>query len=118
MFTITSNGDELGTAIVNVSPIEWGHFLLVPKLSENLSQRLTRGAIQLGLEAINLSKDKHFRLMFNSLLAWASGRFLEVSIRPLRKFGLISKVQKLIFRDLYSKSLALSLFYLSWRVGA
>ena len=118
MFTITSNGDELGTAIVNVSPIEWGHFLLVPKLSENLSQRLTRGAIQLGLEAINLSKDKHFRLMFNSLLAWASGRFLKVSIRPLRKFGLISKVQKLIFRDLYSKSLALSLFYLSWRVGA
>lgn len=31
------------TAIVNVSPIEWGHFLLVPNLEGNLMQKITTG---------------------------------------------------------------------------
>merc|ERR1711935_575503 len=72
MFELMKNGINQATAIVNVSPIEWGHFLLVPKLDANLQQRLTFDSIRIGLEMINLSTDVHFRLMFNSLLAWAS----------------------------------------------
>ena len=72
MFELVKDGINQATAIVNVSPIEWGHFLLVPKLDANLQQRLTFDSIRIGLEMINLSSDVHFRLMFNSLLAWAS----------------------------------------------
>ena len=74
MFSLIDENDKsVAVAIVNVSPIEWGHFLLVPRMEDNLAQRLNSDSIQIGLEMINLSKDKHFRLMFNSLLAWASG---------------------------------------------
>ena len=56
------------TAIVNVSPIEWGHFLLVAELEKELKQRLTFETIRLGIETINLFKNRYMRLMFNSLL--------------------------------------------------
>jgi len=59
-------------AIVNVSPIEWGHFLLVPQVEENLPQRLNPRAVSLALEVLNLSNKQHFRMMYNSLLGWAS----------------------------------------------
>ena len=35
--------DSSATAIANVSPIEWGHFLLVPNMQQNLMQKITRG---------------------------------------------------------------------------
>ena len=74
MFSLNDENDRpVAVAIVNVSPIEWGHFLLVPRLEDNLAQRLSSDSIQIGLEMINLSRDKYFRLMYNSLLAWASG---------------------------------------------
>ena len=63
------------TAIVNVSPIEWGHFLLVAELESALKQRLTFDTIRLGIETINLFQNRHMRLMFNSLLGkilWSS----------------------------------------------
>ena len=56
------------TAIVNVSPIEWGHFLLVAELESAFKQRLTCDTIRLGIETINLFQNRHMRLMFNSLL--------------------------------------------------
>ena len=61
-------GTITATAIVNVSPIEWGHFLLVAELESALKQRLTFETIRLGIETINLFQNPHMRLMFNSLL--------------------------------------------------
>ena len=61
-------GTFTATAIVNVSPIEWGHFLLVAELESALKQRLTFETIRLGIETINLFQNPHMRLMFNSLL--------------------------------------------------
>ena len=70
----------IATAIVNVSPIEWGHFLLVAELESALKQRLTFETIRLGIETINLFKNPHMRLMFNSLLG-------KILVRNWNSFG-------------------------------
>lgn len=53
-------------AIVNVSPIEWGHFLLVPDLEDNLPQQLTHRAVTVALEMMNLTQNIHFRVRESS----------------------------------------------------
>ena len=71
LFEIDGGGggvESRSSAIINVSPIEWGHYLLVPQIEKKLPQRLTEKTIKIGIEIINLSKDNHCRLMFNSLL--------------------------------------------------
>ncbi|PVD26233.1 hypothetical protein C0Q70_13903 [Pomacea canaliculata] len=58
--------------IINVSPMEYGHVLLVPHIDACLTQMLTESSIQACLEMILLSKHRGFRIGFNSLCAFAS----------------------------------------------
>jgi hypothetical protein len=60
------NNGAKTVAIVNVSPIEWGHFLLVPELENNLAQRLNATAVRKAIEMMKLTKDKYFRVSENS----------------------------------------------------
>ena len=107
MFSLNDENDRpVAVAIVNVSPIEWGHFLLVPRLEDNLAQRLSSDSIQIGLEMINLSKDKYFRLMYNSLLAWASGLGVSfVIFRTVPAYG--NKREKMSFKTFISEIIIL-----------
>lgn len=63
---------ERQLVIINVSPLEYGHVLLVPDVDACRPQILTESAIRLSLEMMLLSKHRGFRVGFNSLCAFAS----------------------------------------------
>ena len=44
--------------IVNVSPLEFGHVLLVPEVTSQLPQALTLESIRLGIELLLLSANR------------------------------------------------------------
>lgn len=58
--------------IINVSPLEYGHSLLVPSINSCLPQILTEEALLLSLETAMLTNHRGFRLGFNSLCAYSS----------------------------------------------
>ena len=58
--------------IINVSPIDRGHCLLVPNVDAGLPQVLTVHSVMLALEVMNLSTSPHIKIAFNSLCAFAS----------------------------------------------
>ncbi|GAA6107827.1 GDP-D-glucose phosphorylase 1 [Tachysurus ichikawai] len=64
--------------IINVSPLEFGHCLLVPEPSRCHPQILTPLALQIGVESLFLSADPGFRVGFNSLGAFASVNHLHL----------------------------------------
>ncbi|XP_060035432.1 GDP-D-glucose phosphorylase 1 isoform X2 [Erinaceus europaeus] len=64
--------------VINVSPLEWGHVLLVPEPARGLPQRLLPGALRAGLEAVLLSSHPGFRVGFNSLGGLASVNHLHL----------------------------------------
>ncbi|XP_051004736.1 GDP-D-glucose phosphorylase 1 [Acomys russatus] len=69
-------GDIL--VLINVSPLEWGHVLLVPEPAHGLPQRLLPGVLRAGLEAVLLSLHPGFRVGFNSLGGLASVNHLHL----------------------------------------
>ncbi|GFO27473.1 GDP-d-glucose phosphorylase 1-like [Plakobranchus ocellatus] len=58
--------------IVNVSPMEYGHCLLLPEVDMMKPQVLTEKALEVAIETMLLSQHRGFRLGFNSLCAFAS----------------------------------------------
>ncbi|XP_059391792.1 GDP-D-glucose phosphorylase 1 [Carassius carassius] len=64
--------------IINVSPLEFGHCLLVPEPDRCHPQILTPLAVQMGIEAVLLSADPGFRVGFNSLGGFASVNHLHL----------------------------------------
>lgn len=50
--------------LINVSPMEFGHILLVPNLEDNLPQILTEEALKLSVELILLSNTSYVYLSF------------------------------------------------------
>lgn len=64
--------------VINVSPLEWGHVLLVPEPARGLPQRLLPGALRAGVEAVLLSTHPGFRVGFNSLGGLASVNHLHL----------------------------------------
>nr|XP_055048954.1 GDP-D-glucose phosphorylase 1 [Misgurnus anguillicaudatus] len=64
--------------IINVSPLEFGHCLLVPEPNRCQPQILTPLAVQIGIEAVLLSADPGFRVGFNSLGGFASVNHLHL----------------------------------------
>lgn len=64
--------------LINVSPLEWGHVLLVPEPAQGLPQHLLPGALRAGLEAVLLSSHPGFRIGFNSLGGLASVNHLHL----------------------------------------
>ncbi|KAB5565578.1 hypothetical protein PHYPO_G00243210 [Pangasianodon hypophthalmus] len=64
--------------IINASPLEFGHCLLVPEPSRCHPQILTPLALQIGVESLFLSADPGYRVGFNSLGAFASVNHLHL----------------------------------------
>merc|ERR1719361_733572 len=58
--------------IINVSPIDLGHCLLVPQLECCLPQVLTSKSVRTALDVMYLSQSPHTRIAFNSLCGYAS----------------------------------------------
>lgn len=64
--------------IINASPLEFGHCLLVPEPLRCHPQILTPLAVQFGIESVFLSADPSYRVGFNSLGAFASVNHLHL----------------------------------------
>uniref|UniRef100_A0A8C8RR11 GDP-D-glucose phosphorylase 1 n=1 Tax=Pelusios castaneus TaxID=367368 RepID=A0A8C8RR11_9SAUR len=64
--------------VINVSPLEFGHVLLIPDPTLCLPQILTQELLQFGLESVLLSAHPGFRVGFNSLGAFASVNHLHL----------------------------------------
>ncbi|XP_032824853.2 GDP-D-glucose phosphorylase 1 [Petromyzon marinus] len=64
--------------LINASPLERGHVLLVPAPGLRLPQALTERAARLGLDALLLSSRRGLRVGFNSLCALASVNHLHL----------------------------------------
>ncbi|XP_078468581.1 GDP-D-glucose phosphorylase 1 isoform X1 [Lampetra planeri] len=64
--------------LVNASPLERGHVLLVPAPGLRLPQALTERAARLGVDALLLSSRRGLRVGFNSLCALASVNHLHL----------------------------------------
>ncbi|KAM4826197.1 GDP-D-glucose phosphorylase 1 isoform 1-T3 [Thomomys bottae] len=71
-------GEHDTLVVINVSPLERGHVLLVPEPARGLPQRLLPGALRAGLEAVLLSVHPGFRVGFNSLGGLASVNHLHL----------------------------------------
>ncbi|KAK8527190.1 hypothetical protein V6N12_054414 [Hibiscus sabdariffa] len=57
---------------INVSPIEYGHVLLIPRILECLPQRIDRESFLLALYMVVEAGNPYFRLGYNSLGAFAT----------------------------------------------
>ncbi|KAL5729871.1 GDP-L-galactose/GDP-D-glucose: hexose 1-phosphate guanylyltransferase [Ranunculus cassubicifolius] len=57
---------------INVSPIEYGHVLLIPKILERFPQRIDRDSLLLALHMAAEAGNPYFRLGYNSLGAFAT----------------------------------------------
>ncbi|PIA36774.1 hypothetical protein AQUCO_03200034v1 [Aquilegia coerulea] len=57
---------------INVSPIEYGHVLLIPKILEHFPQRIDRESFLLALHMAAEVGNPYFRLGYNSLGAFAT----------------------------------------------
>ncbi|XP_013806499.2 GDP-D-glucose phosphorylase 1 [Apteryx mantelli] len=64
--------------VINVSPLELGHMLLLPEPTLRLPQVLTPELLRFGLDAVLLSAHPGFRVGFNSLGAFASVNHLHL----------------------------------------
>lgn len=57
---------------INVSPIEYGHVLLIPRVLECLPQRIDRDSFLIALHMAAEAGNQYFRLGYNSLGAFAT----------------------------------------------
>nr|XP_039260252.1 GDP-D-glucose phosphorylase 1-like [Styela clava] len=64
--------------IINNSPYEFGHSLLVPEVYKLHIQSITLNAIKMGIEVLLRSSHTGFRVMYNSLCAGASVNHLHL----------------------------------------
>ncbi|KAL8205716.1 hypothetical protein R6Q57_018238 [Mikania cordata] len=57
---------------INVSPIEYGHVLLIPRILEHLPQRIDHESLLLALHMAHEAGSPYFRVGYNSLGAFAT----------------------------------------------
>mmetsp|Transcript_19561 Transcript_19561/g.66535 ORF Transcript_19561/g.66535 Transcript_19561/m.66535 type:complete len:427 (-) Transcript_19561:252-1532(-) len=71
-----SDAEEVGgcpsVVLINVSPIEYGHVLLVPRVTQCLPQRIRGDVLNLAVHMAVESNNPYFRIGYNSLGAYAS----------------------------------------------
>ncbi|KAF5202806.1 Gdp-l-galactose phosphorylase [Thalictrum thalictroides] len=65
-------GNSPSVVAINVSPIEYGHVLLIPKILERFPQRIDRESFLLALHMAAEVGNPYFRLGYNSLGAFAT----------------------------------------------
>ena len=72
---------------INVSPIEYGHVLLVPRVLSKLSQQVDVASLQLALQFAHEANNPFFRLAFNSLGAYGTVNHLHFQVWPDSKIS-------------------------------
>lgn len=65
-------GPSPSLVLINISPIEYGHILLVPRCMDRLPQRMRSDAFALALHLAEETDNPYFKLGYNSLGAYAT----------------------------------------------
>ena len=73
-------GESPNLVLINVSPIEYGHVLLVPRVLDKLPQLLTPETISLALKFAAAASNPYFRVGYNSLGAYATINHLHFQV--------------------------------------
>lgn len=68
---------------INVSPIEYGHVLLVPRALDRLNQLVDPSTLHLALQFTREAANPFFRLAFNSLGAYGTVNHLHFQVRRM-----------------------------------
>ncbi|KAI9161537.1 hypothetical protein LWI28_018420 [Acer negundo] len=79
-----SNSNSPSVVAINVSPIEYGHVLLIPRVLDCLPQRIDHASFLLALQMAKEAADPFFRLGYNSLGAFATINHLHFQAYYLR----------------------------------
>ena len=66
--------------LINVSPIEYGHVLLVPRVMDGLTQLVDQQSMRLALQFCENSNNPYFRLCYNSLGAYGTINHLHFQV--------------------------------------
>ncbi|KAJ8766566.1 hypothetical protein K2173_023813 [Erythroxylum novogranatense] len=104
------NKNSSSMVAINVSPIEYGHVLLIPSFFECLPQRIDRESLLLALYMAAEARNTFFRLGYNSLGAFATINHLHfqayylavpfpVEIAPVKKVATLDdgvKISELV----------------------
>ena len=69
--------------LINVSPIEYGHMLLVPRVMDSLTQLVDQASMRLALQFCEHSNNPYFRLCYNSLGAYGTINHLHFQVGHL-----------------------------------
>lgn len=72
--------DSPHLVMINVSPIEYGHVLLVPSVLEKLPQLITPATMLLAIQFTIAVDNPYFRLGYNSLGAYATINHLHFQV--------------------------------------
>ena len=72
--------DSPNLVLINVSPIEYGHVLLVPRVMSNLTQLIDQASMRLALQFCEHSNNPYFRLCYNSLGAYGTINHLHFQV--------------------------------------
>ncbi|KAL2896081.1 GDP-L-galactose phosphorylase 1 [Bienertia sinuspersici] len=69
---VTSESDSPNIVAINVSPIEYGHVLLIPRIFDCMPQRIDHASFLAALHFAKEAADPFFRVGYNSLGAFAT----------------------------------------------
>ncbi|EFJ10427.1 hypothetical protein SELMODRAFT_427287 [Selaginella moellendorffii] len=98
LFSFDPENSSLATSsnmvIINVSPIEFGHILLIPRLLDCLPQRLEVNTFIIALQMAKQANNIYFRLGFNSLGAFATINHLHFQAYYLEYIFPVEKASK------------------------
>lgn len=75
---------------LQVSPIEYGHVLLIPRVLECLPQRIDRESFLLALHMAAEAGNPYFRLGYNSLGAFATINHLHFQVSVCLKSNYVN----------------------------
>ncbi|KAG2244833.1 hypothetical protein Bca52824_093305 [Brassica carinata] len=73
---------------INVSPIEYGHVLLIPRVLDCLPQRIDHKSLLLALHMATEAANPYFRLGYNSLGAFATINHLHFQVHQILTISL------------------------------
>ena len=73
-------GRSPNLVLINVSPIEYGHVLLVPRVMDELPQVVDTQSLLLALHFCRESQNPYFRLCYNSLGAYGTVNHLHFQV--------------------------------------
>lgn len=93
---------ELEILIKQVSPIEYGHVLLIPRVLDCLPQRIDHKSLLLALQTATEAANPYFRLGYNSLGAFATINHLHFQVTELSKITECSPLYIVILIEIFS----------------